>query len=176
MLRHRSGFGLLECLVVLVLLAAVLMWTSAPYLRLVEQQALDTQLARIAAAMMRMRSEAITRNASVQVCLANLKSNLDIQGCAKPVAGAQGYVVDEGILFFIDSPGGTAGVYNSKEGRDVVARATPVLLHSNVRQYRIRPSGALSVAGVSYTARTAGGLCRQLWLGASGFRRVTACE
>lgn len=176
MSRFSTGVGLLELLLVMVVVAALLMWSAAPYQRFIEQQAVDAQLARVAAAMMRMRSEAITRNTSVQVCLANLKSNQDIQGCAKPAAGKEGYAVEEGVLFFIDGPGGAAGAYNSKEGRDVVLRSAQVQLHSNVLQYRIRASGALSVLGVNFTARSAGGLCRQLWLGPSGYRRLSACD
>lgn len=174
--RFNTGVGLLELLLVMVIAAAVIMWGSAPYQRFLEQQAVDTQLARVAAAVMRMRSEAITRNTSVQVCLANLKNNLDIQGCAKQVIGKNGYAVDEGLLFFIDKPGGLAGSYNSKEGRDVVLRAAQVELHSSVLQYRIRPSGMLSVAGVHYKALSSSGICRQLWLGPSGYRRLSVCD
>lgn len=174
--KRHSGLSLLELLLVMVIAAAVLMWSAAPYQRFIEQQAVDTQLARIAAAVMQMRSEAITRNSSVQVCLVNLKSNLDIQGCSKPLGGQEGYTVDEGLLFFIDGKTGSAGVYNSKEGKTVVPRAAQLGLYSSELQYRIRPSGALSTPGVRYTARSAGGVCRQLWLGPGAYRRLTACE
>jgi len=174
--KRHSGLSLLELLLVMVIAAAVLMWSAAPYQRFIEQQAVDTQLARIAAAIMQMRSEAITRNTSVQVCLANLKSNQDIQGCSKPPVGQEGYAVDEGLLFFIDGATGSAGIYNSKEGKAVVPRAAQLGLYSSVQHYRIRPSGALSTPGVRYTARSAGGICRQLSLGPGAYRRLTSCE
>lgn len=175
MMRRCAGLTLLEMLLVMGLIAMLLLWNVGSYRQFVAQQAVEAQLARVATAIMRMRSEAITRNSSVQVCLANLKSNLDIQGCQLPPQTSEGFAVSEGVLFFIDSPAGRPGLYDSKEVRDVVPRLTQVTLFSSVAQYRIRPSGALSVAGVRYIARTEDGMCRQLWLAPSGSRQVRPC-
>jgi hypothetical protein len=179
MSRTQSGIGLLELLLVMVLLALLWSWSASPYARFQEQQALDTQLSRIASGLMRVRSEAITRNTSVHICIGNLKSNLDIQGCQQVVKGADGYPLAEGILFFIDNADGRAGIYDSKEALDVLTLPPGVRLQlfSSVPSYRIRPSGVLSAhGGVSYTARGLGsGLCRRLQVSATGFRHVSDC-
>jgi type IV fimbrial biogenesis protein FimT len=164
----------------MVMAIALLAWlfSSGQYSRFLEQQALESQLSRVAAAMMKGRSEAITRNAAVQVCIANLKSNLDIQGCLHPAITADGYPLSEGLLLFVDKVGGRTGVYDSKEVNDMVTLppAGRVSLFSSVDSYHIRGSGALSVpAGVTYTARTSSGLCRRLRVLASGFRSVETC-
>lgn len=175
MMRRYIGVTLLEMLLVMVVIAVLVLWNTGTYRQFVAQQAVEAQLARVATAIIRMRSEAITRNSSVQVCLANLKSNLDVQGCQQTQATADGFAVPEGLLFFIDSPGGRLGLYDSKEVRDVVPRQAQVTLFSSVGQYRIRPSGFLSVQGVRYVARADDGLCRQLWLAPSGSRQVRPC-
>lgn len=179
MSRTQYGIGLLELLLVMALLFLLWSWSAASYTRFQEQQALDTQLSRIASGLMRGRSEAITRNASVHICIANLKTNLDVQGCQLVANAANGYPLAEGILFFMDKPGGRAGVYDSKEALDVLTLppATAVELSGTVDRYRIRPSGVLSVyGGVSYTARGKhSGLCRRLRVGATGFRQLSDC-
>ena len=179
MSRTQNGIGLLELLLVMALLLLLWTWSAAPYARFQERQALDTQLSRIASGLMRVRSEAITRNASVHICIANLKTNLDVQGCQTVVKAANGYPLAEGVLFFIDRAGGVAGAYDSKEALDVLTlpAGIQVELSSSVDRYRIRPSGVLSVsAGVSYTARgKSSGLCRRLQVGATGFRQVSDC-
>lgn len=179
MSRTQNGIGLLELLLVMVLLLLLWTWSAAPYARFLEQQALDTQLSRIASGLMRGRSEAITRNASVHICIANLKTNLDVQGCQVVAKAANGYPLAEGILLFIDKPGGVAGAYDSKEALDVLTLppATAIELSGSVDRYRIQPSGVLSIyAGVSYTARGKhSGLCRRLQVGATGFRQVSDC-
>lgn len=179
MSRTQNGIGLLELLLVIALLLLLWTWSAAPYARFQEQQALDTQLSRIASGLMRVRSEAITRNTSVHVCTANLKTNLDVQGCQTVAKAANGFPLAEGVLFFVDKAGGVAGVYDSKEALDVLTLppGMQVELSSSVDRYRIRPSGTLSVsAGVSYTARGKNsGLCRRLQVGATGFRQVSDC-
>ncbi|MDC7718066.1 GspH/FimT family pseudopilin [Vogesella sp. DC21W] len=179
MSRTQYGIGLLELLLVMALLLLLWTWSAAPYARFQEQQALDTQLSRIASGLMRMRSEAITRNTSVHICIANLKANLDVQGCQVVARAADGYPLAEGVLFFIDKAGGVAGGYDSKEALDVLTLPPDiqVALSSSVDRYRIRPSGVLSVhAGVSYTARgKSSGLCRRLQVWATGFRQVSDC-
>lgn len=179
MSRTQHGIGLLELLLVMALLLLLWTWSAAPYARFQEQQAVDTQLSRIASGLMRVRSEAITRNASVHICIGNLKSNLDIQGCQQVAPEADGYPLSEGILFFIDSAGGRPGLYDSKETMDVLTLPPGVRLRlfSSVPSYRIRPSGVLSAhGGVSYTARGLGsGLCRRLQVSATGFRQVSDC-
>lgn len=176
MWRKVTGISLLECLLIMVIIGALALWLNGPYVQFIEQQSVEAQLARIATAMIRMRSEAITRNSSVQVCLANLKSNLDIQGCQAARADAQGFPVTEGLLFFIDQAGGQTGVYNSKEGREVLLLSPHLTVYSDVATYRIRPSGTLSVTRVNYTVRGSTGTCRQLQIGVSGFRRVMPCD
>lgn len=179
MSRTQNGIGLLELLLVIALLLLLWTWSAAPYARFQEQQALDTQLSRIASGLMRVRSEAITRNTSVHVCTANLKTNLDVQGCQTVAKAANGFPLAEGVLFFVDKAGGVAGVYDSKEALDVLTLPPGIQLElsSSVDRYRIRPSGVLSIpAGVSYTARGKGsGLCRRLQVGATGFRQVSDC-
>lgn len=172
---RRRGAGLLELLVVLAILALLLLWNLDFYRQFLARQAVDSQLSRVATAVIRMRSEAITRNQGVQVCLANLKSNLDVQGCQTVPVAAVGYPALEGVLFFIDSPAGSPASYDSKEARDVVLAQAQVALFSSVLQYRITPSGMLSVPLVRYTARTADGYCRQLWVYGSGSRQVLSC-
>jgi type II secretory pathway pseudopilin PulG len=179
MFRTQHGIGLLELLLVMALLVLLWSWSAAPYARFQEQQAVDTQLSRIASSLMRVRSEAITRNASVHICIGNLKSTLDIQGCQQVAREADGYRLGEGILFFIDNAGGRAGIYDSKEAFDVLTLPPGVSLQlfSSVPSYRIRSSGVLSAhGGVSYTARgLASGLCRRLQVSATGFRQVSDC-
>jgi len=172
---RSCGAGLLELLVVLAIIAMVLLWNLDGYRQFMARQAVDGQLSRVATAIMRMRSEAITRSQSVQVCLANLKRNLDVQGCLPARASGGHYQAAEGVLFFIDSPAGRMASYDSKEARDVVLPQSGVTLHSNVLQYRITPSGMLSVPLVRYTARNAEGYCRELRLFGSGSRQVLPC-
>lgn len=172
---RSCGAGLLELLVVLAIIAVLLLWNLDGYRQFMARQAVDSQLSRVATAMMRMRSEAITRSQSVQVCLANLKRNLDVQGCLPARVSGGEYPAAEGVLFFIDTPAGREASYDSKEARDVVLPQPAVTLYSNVAQYRITPSGMLSVPLVRYTAKNAEGYCRELRLLGSGSRQVLPC-
>lgn len=178
-MKSQRGWLLLELLLVMAILLWLMRFAFASYDRLLARQALDSQLVRIAAGLLKSRSEAITRNQAVQVCIANLKSNLDIQGCQQTVATADGYPLPEGLLFFIDQPQGRRGLYDSKEAYDSVslAAAGGVRLFASAASFRVRPSGTLSINdGVRYVARDAGGkLCRRLSVSVTGFRQLEDC-
>lgn len=178
-MKSQRGWLLLELLLVMSISLWLMRFAFASYDRLLVRQALDSQLVRIAAGLLKSRSEAITRNQPVQVCLANLKSNLDIQGCQQTLVQTAGYPVPEGVLFFIDQPGGRSGVYDSKEAYDSISLSSVsrIKLFASVASFRVRPSGTLSVSGgVHYIARDdSSGQCRRLKIAVTGFRQLEDC-
>ena len=100
------------------------------------------------------------RQQPVHVCAANLKLNRDLQGCmGVPQRHGNWHVWAEGVLAFIDRPGGRDAQYDSKEAMLQLPLEQP-LMHVSDRQFAVQANGRLA-SQVRLSVRHADGRCWQ---------------
>ncbi|MCS3802903.1 type IV fimbrial biogenesis protein FimT [Chromobacterium alkanivorans] len=109
-MRAQIGFTLIEAMTVLAILLLCLAIAAPGLGRLVSTQQLRSHAQAMANLLHFARSEALRSNRPVFVCAANLKRNLQLQGCAR-----QRQVWDRGALVYADRDGGGQAGYDSQE-------------------------------------------------------------
>lgn len=177
-MKKECGFSLLELgsvllLLVLLTLSGVQAWTTLNR----EQQA-KSYGTRLNTLLLKARSEALSKQMPVYICAANLKSNLDLQGCiASPQAVGGLNHWQEGILLFQDRTGGRTRIYDSKEALHLVpldSEATRFWV--SAPRFEISASGILNQSQpVIFNITDGGDVCLQLVLSAPFLLQSEAC-
>lgn len=160
MVKCCRGFTLIQLLAALGVVF-LLIQQAMPDWRGAARQQQAMQLAqRFVVLLKRAKSEALLRHQPVYVCAANLKLNRDLQGClSSPRRDGSWHVWEEGVLAFIDKPGGRDALYDSKEAMQQLATES-ALLHVSSRQFAVSASGRLGTA-VHFRVKHGDGHCWQ---------------
>ncbi|MCD5361228.1 GspH/FimT family pseudopilin [Chromobacterium aquaticum] len=109
-MRSQSGFTLIEAMTALAVMLLCLALAAPGLSRFLLAQQLRSHAQAVAGVLHYARGEALRGNRPVYLCAANLKRNLQLQGCAR-----QRQVWDAGILAYADRGGGGTGAYDSQE-------------------------------------------------------------
>lgn len=176
-MRAVDGFSLVELLSVLLIMGLVTTFAFPAWNQMLREQRLQTYIARLNTALLRVKSEALFKGSPVYVCAVNLKSNQDLQGClADPAVVATHRHWEEGVLFFQDLPNGRNATYDSKEALFILPLAVGApRLFVSVSRFEISPMGSLKGAPVSFMLKDATGGCQQLMLSAPLRVEALAC-
>ncbi|MFC3531712.1 GspH/FimT family pseudopilin [Vogesella facilis] len=177
-MARQQAFTLLEMLVTLALLAIVTAFVVADLGRTARLNRYHAVLNGMAVNVALARSEARMRRLPVHACAANLKSNLDVQGCQAQTATPAPYRWEEGLMIFYDKVGGRSGVYDSKE----LLAVTPIepglhlLLTTSQRIVTFNPDGMMQASQVRFEFSVPqDGWCQRLVIFKTGISRQGDC-
>lgn len=177
-MRQQGGFTLIELLTAFSLLLIVLMYSVLDIGRHIRQIGYQSALQQLVAQVARARSEARLQRLPVHVCAANLKSNLDVQGCKSTRGGGAALPWSQGAMLYVDRPGGRSGIYDSKE---LLQLAEPVSgmtlsLRSAQPQLTFRRDGLLAGSMVEFELKALqDDWCRRLRIYQAGISTQQAC-
>lgn len=139
-MRTQIGFTLIEAMTVLAIMLLCLAIAVPGLSRLLLTQQLRSHAQAMANLLHFARSEALRSNRPVYVCAANLKRNLQLQGCAK-----QRQVWDRGALVYADKEGGVQAGYDSQERLHLLVFAVgKVRMRTELDQLQFMPDGRLA--------------------------------
>lgn len=139
-MRTQTGFTLIEAMTVLAIMLLCLAIAAPGLGRLLSTQQLRSHAQAMANLLYFARSEALRSKRPVYVCAANLKRNLQLQGCAK-----QRQVWDRGALVYADKGGGAQAGYDSQERLHLLVFAVgKVRMRAERDQLQFMPNGRLA--------------------------------
>lgn len=175
---RQQAFTLIEMLATLTLLAVVTAFVVADFGRTVRLSRYNSVLNGMMVNFALARSEARMRRLPVHACAANLKSNLDVQGCQAPTTTPAPYRWQEGLMIFYDKVGGRSGVYDSKELLAVtpIEPELPLVLTTSQRLLTFNPDGMMKVGQVVLEFSVPqDGWCQRLIIFKTGISRRDDC-
>ncbi|MDF0606150.1 GspH/FimT family pseudopilin [Neisseriaceae bacterium TC5R-5] len=140
----QQGFTLSEMLITLAVLSLLLALAAPSLNRLLLAQKLRQHAQALSSSIQLARSEALHSQRHVYICAANLKRNLQIQGCA-PSKGGEMQSWDEGALVYADKEGGLSAAYDSQERLHLLPFAQEhIQIRAASTQLILSPEGRLA--------------------------------
>lgn len=177
-MRQLHGFTLIELLVALSLSLIMLLYAVADIGARIRLIGYQSALQQLSAQMARARSEARLQRLPVHVCAANLKINLDPQGCKPARTGGGAQVWTQGAMLYVDRPGGRSGVYDSKELLQLAELAPGMMLSlvSAQPQLSFHRNGLLADSWAEFELKAVqDGWCQRLRIYKAGITTQLAC-
>ncbi|UTH75317.1 Tfp pilus assembly protein FimT/FimU [Chromobacterium sp. IIBBL 290-4] len=172
-MRTQSGITLIESLAALALACALMAMAAPMFASTLERYRLRQQALILTSVLWHARSEAVRLNQPVYVCAANLKTNLELQGCLPPMGGMR-QLWPEGALAFadLDAPGN--GAYNGGERLKLaMLDGRRVAVANRMRQLMFTVEGRVWPSeDVDFWLSGASGHCLRVHLAANGAARL----
>nr|WP_199066870.1 GspH/FimT family pseudopilin [Chromobacterium sp. ASV5] len=165
--RGQGGWNLLEWLVALAIAGMTLSLGVPALSRLLHAQQLRQQTQALYQTVRLAREEALRRQQPVYLCPANLKINLQLQGC-QPAAKAGNW--SEGALAYADIGAAGKAAYDSGERLGLAIFRQPLAVSGSRPQLVFTADGRLLPAAPAHFLfrHPPSGLCQELRVGAGG--------
>ena len=177
-MKKEHGFSLLELVGVLLLLLLLMLSGIQAWKTISREQQAESYTTRLNTLLLKARSEALLKQTPVYICAANLKANLDLQGCmALPQAVNGLNRWQEGVLLFQDRTGGREQIYDSKEALHLLPLGSEeTRFWVSTTRFEISATGMLGQSQpVIFNITDGGDTCQQLVLSAPFFLQSEAC-